>query len=961
MNSKLMHKGNRRKFNLTKTYFAFETRRNFMKGAWFLLFFLVIIQAGSGQEFGAHPATQSWKRLNSDSFQLIFSPKLSKKALEIADILENIDNPGMGRGRRKFSRIPVILQHRTLNSNGYVGMAPWRSEYFMTPQQNSFSLGSLPWHIQLSLHEYRHVQQYRHFDRGLTKVAYSLLGQEAGVLFSNMAVPNWFWEGDAVVAETDYSTQGRGRIPAFFNGFRSLWAAEKDYSWMKLRNGSLRDYVPDHYELGYLLTAYGRQQYGNDFWTSVTARASAFKGIFYPFQQAIRFQTGKKYKDFTRDALLSFRKDAGLKKDTLALMAAKQKHFAGDYFFPQWYDDSTIITVRSSYSELPVFIKKNMNTGEETIIARKYISGDRQFSLDDNHIVYMADHPDKRWGYRDYKMLVLLDITSGKQNILKRSTRYFSPGIHGENIVAVHVDFQGNSELHLLNSKHAGKVVSLPNPDSLFYTYPKFLDDSTLVAAVRNPQGQMGIVKISIADGTQSMILPFSTHIIGFISTENDMINFTASDGKTERSFQLQNAQLRQLDTRAISSLGVYQPSTRNGNWVMQAFSAVGHRLIMGKQDNFPPVDMQKFLSSDEQGPYPWAVKTPEYAAIVNKATVSVPDTGNYHRARNLFRFHSLRPYFSDPDYTLTLASENVLNDLLSEISFTYNANEGYKQLGASVVYGGLYPRIRAGLDYTIDRLAPFRNSSIYWNTLEPRVGLSLPLNFSSKENYRFLNTGADLVYNIPSFKGAWKDSVSAENFGYINLSLGWSSQVQQARKHIFPRFAHSVSLGYKRGISSRFDQQLLSTAALYLPGLFPTHNLVLQGAAQWRDKERITYTNNFPFSRGYHEMNFKQMFKAGMNYHFPIAYPDRGLLNIVYLLRVRANGFFDYTRALDINQNSLEFRTVGGEIYFDTRWWNQQPVSFGIRYNYLLDKTNVFSGNTIEFILPINLIPARN
>jgi hypothetical protein len=62
------------------------------------------------------------------------------------------------------------------------------------------------------------------------------------------------------------------------------------------------------------------------------------------------------------------------------------------------------------------------------------------------------------------------------------------------------------------------------------------------------------------------------------------------------------------------------------------------------------------------------------------------------------------------------------------------------------------------------------------------------------------------------------------------------------------------------------------------------------------------------------------------------------------------------------VKQPLRNLRTVGGELFFDTRWWNQQPVSFGIRVSHLLD--NGFSSldkkgaNYFEFILPLNLIP---
>ena len=75
---------------------------------------------------------------------------------------------------------------------------------------------------------------------------------------------------------------------------------------MKLRNGSYKDFVPDHYALGFLLVAYGREKYGDKFWKNVTHDAASFKGLLYPFQRAIKKYSGKDYVTFRNDALNFF-------------------------------------------------------------------------------------------------------------------------------------------------------------------------------------------------------------------------------------------------------------------------------------------------------------------------------------------------------------------------------------------------------------------------------------------------------------------------------------------------------------------------------------------------------------------------------------------------------------------------------------------------------------------------------
>jgi hypothetical protein len=74
-----------------------------------------------------------------------------------------------------------------------------------------------------------------------------LFGENGQALANAAAVPDWFFEGDAVYNETLLSEQGRGRLPLFLNGYKALYLQQKHYSYMKLRNGSYKNYVPNHF------------------------------------------------------------------------------------------------------------------------------------------------------------------------------------------------------------------------------------------------------------------------------------------------------------------------------------------------------------------------------------------------------------------------------------------------------------------------------------------------------------------------------------------------------------------------------------------------------------------------------------------------------------------------------------------------------------------------------------------
>ena len=63
-----------------------------------------------------------------------------------------------------------------------------------------------------------------------------------------------------------------------------------------------------------------------------------------------------------------------------------------------------------------------------------------------------------------------------------------------------------------------------------------------------------------------------------------------------------------------------------------------------------------------------------------------------YSKTFQLFNFHSLEPTIDDPEYTVTLLGENILNTMQSQVYFTYDRAEQFKKIGFQATYGGLFP-----------------------------------------------------------------------------------------------------------------------------------------------------------------------------------------------------------------------------------------------------------------------------
>lgn len=928
-----------------------------------VLFLLVSISA-TAQEFGGNPPSLKWKQVKTDSVRVIFPDGLQEVAKKIAAITSQMGYSQYSIGNR-FRKINIVLQNQTTISNAYVGLGPRRSEFFMTPQQNSFELGSLPWYQQLAQHEWRHVQQFNNFNKGISKLFYVFAGEYGLSFINSTAIPNWFWEGDAVYSETLLSTQGRGRLPFFFNGYRSLWASNKNYSWLKLRNGSLRDYVPDHYQLGYLLTAYGRQKYGKDIWAKVTNDAVRFKGLFYPFQSAVKRNMGVSYRQFRKDALAYFKDMDNTSPSTSTQWAEKQNHFAASEEYPQWIDDSHLVYVKSSYKSLPKFVSRDISSGAEKEIRVKDISLDNHFSYNNGRIVYAALGFDLRWGWRDYSELRILDIKDGTQHTVIRKSKYFAPDISadGRTIVAVNVSTDGSSRLDILESDSGKILKTVSNKQGYYFTYPKFYGFYQIVSAVRNQLGQMALGLFSIDNDDVEWLIPFSYNIIGFTNVKGDTITVSASAGETDKNFAIINKTVYAVNNASKGqATGSYQLAIGEGGLVWTDFTASGFHLTHEKPGT---ASFQQLLAGQIGGALPYYKVSTLNDTAVTHAVAQTPDYAvkKYAKGSHLVNFHSWLPSVSTVESSITFISENVLNTLQGQASFIYNNNENSKKLELIGAYGGLYPWLRFGIGYTKDRSATFNNTLVHWDQLELRTGFLLPFNFSGGRTFTSLRVGTDYVFNKPLTYGASKNFIEDKPYGYTNSYLSFTNQIQKARQHIYPRWAQSLKTEFNYGITQIEGRQFLADGLWYFPGLFNNHSLVLNTAWQSRDTVRnILFSNNFPFSRGYNVRSFHNMYKLGANYNMPLLYPDWGFGSIVYFQRIRANLFFDFTHIKDYDANKAivtrEYRSTGAELFFDTKWWNQQPLSFGIRYSRLLD-ANVqgLSPNQWEVVLPVTII----
>lgn len=943
------------------------------------IFSSLIIHYSYSQVFGGNPPSLKWRQIKTDTAKIIFPSGLDSQAQRIASIVHWIAaNKPVSLGNQ-LHRINIVLQNQTSIANGYVALGPYRSEFLMTPDMNNFEEGSMPWGDQLSVHEYRHVMQFNNFRNGLSKAMYYLFGQEGLDLAINASIPNWFYEGDAVYYESVLTHQGRGRLPLFMNAFPSLWQYGKKYSWMKLRNGSFKDYVPNHYYLGYLLVNYGREKYGADFWTKVTHDASAYKGLFYPFQRAIKKYAGVEYKAFYKQAFDYYKSFPGKLNSDMQLNGASQgtinqgteagiknifpvnKKYVANYYFPYSIGADSLLYLKSDYRHRPAFFIKD-NNGERRLKVRD-ISIDEQFSYRNGKIVYAAYETDPRWGWKDYGVIKLLDINTGQQRTLTHQSKYFTPDISpdGKRIATVEVNGVGGSELKILDAADGKIITSIRSSEVALYTDPKFIDADSLVTAIRLHDGRMALALVDISSGRTIRLTTPSFNVLGYPCVEDGKIFFTASYAGNDDVFALNLAD-HKIFRITNSSLGKYFVNAGNGKLTWSAFTADGYQLQQVDEKDILWKEVDTATAETLQAPFPVSHSDEIQDILQNKIQIRNLSSSKYSKTTGLLNFHSWRPYYQDPEFTFSLYGQNVLNTLQTELYYLYNKNDKTNSVGFNVVYGAWFPYLKVGTQYTFDEQTQVGNKIRRWGQLDSRIGLNIPLSWIKGQLFNNFNVGTDYVLRNEFNKGFYKDSLGRVSFSYLSHYISWSQQVQRAVQHIYPRFGYAVLLNVKHAITKYSGNQFFAKAFLYLPGLLSTHSLVLFGAFQQRDTlSQLVFSNLFSYSRGYNEFYFARMWMASVNYHFPVVYPDWGFGNILYFSRVRGNLFYDFTKVYSNDKaKTKNQRSAGAEIFVDTKWWNQYPLTFGFRVSRLLDEdfATRAKGTIFEFVLPVSILP---
>ncbi|MEL6123675.1 MAG: hypothetical protein AAFR14_08120, partial [Bacteroidota bacterium] len=395
----------------------------------FILLTTTVLSAQLPQNsIGNNPTGQKWSQISNERVQVVFPRGQEESGLRVASLVDRLwhfDTLTIGK---RTDKVSIFLQGERVLSNGLVTVGPFRSEFYQTPSQFANSTEYID---LLTIHEYRHVQQFSNATQGITKLVKNTLGSWGWGGMMALALPRWYFEGDATIAETAFSRSGRGRLPSFSMQYYAWYDAGIKYGFEKTSARSLKDYTPDWYPLGYEMLTYGRRHHGPMLWHRVATDAVNYRGLFYPFYRGIKRYTGLSIHELYKNTM-----EDGL--DRWAQMTANAEEYTrvsppatatvSDYTTPTpWY--KSLVVSRRSFDEIAAYYRIDPDGSMSKLIEHGILT-DQEFgtlSIVGNKMCWAELGFDPRWRFRQSSDVFVYNFIKDSKERITSKERYFSP------------------------------------------------------------------------------------------------------------------------------------------------------------------------------------------------------------------------------------------------------------------------------------------------------------------------------------------------------------------------------------------------------------------------------------------------------------------------------------------------------------------------------------------------------
>ncbi len=975
-----------------------------------LLFFAMGLKAQ--EVLNNNSPTLRWQKINTPNFRILYPKGFDTQAQRMANTLEHIrdaESRTIGVNTRKIS---VVLQNQNAISNGFVSLIPRRSEFYTMPPQDYNFTGTTEWLDQLASHEYRHVVQFDKANRGFNKFLYYAFGPATLAAMSVTAVPQWFWEGDAVVAETAFTPGGRGRIPNFGLVFRTNFLEDRDFNYHKQYLRSFKHNIPDHYVLGYHMVSYLRKRTKDPMiWDKITGRAWSMPFIPFTFSNAIKKETGMHvttlYREMATDLANQWREEVeALTLTSFETIPHQSRTGYTDYLYPQLLEDGSLLVMKRGIGDILQF-RILIDGAEKKSFIPGVVNGAGMLSAEGNLVVWNEYGFDPRWRMKTYSVIKMYDVKKKRLSIITRKTRYASAAISPDQrkIVTVETDTEYTTNLVVLDT--AGYVLKqFPNPEHAFYSMPRWNDKGDKIVVLKTSKQGRTLSSVDYSTGEETELIPYSQESIGHPVMTGDYVFYNSPVSGIDNIFVLDVKKGERLQV-TTSKYGAYNPvisshqktiyyneQTRDGMDVVSIpLDPTSWRTITAKPD---PKSFFQVITEQEGRPN-------LFDSIPQKAYASKA----HSKLSGIFNPYSWGAFFNTglTQADIGISSQDILSTTILKAGYLYDINErtGLWRVGLS--YQNWFPIVDVDVTFgkrTLDEgqlryadivagdtIIKTENLEFNWNEKNLETGLRLPLITTSSRYFGNFTVGNNVGYTqveeltnsitgtgrliTPQIPVYWIRSVPGNgNLIYNRFYMSAYRLLKQSRRDINSKWGQSFVLNlYGTPYGGDYaGKQFSFYTTLYFPGLFKHHSFwgywgyqktqieLLTARSSptddFQDNNAYIFRNQIPLPRGISISRFEDFYSMSGNYTLPIWYPDIALGPIVNFQRVRGNAFIDYGfgSSMFSNQDSItqSYLSVGGEVKIDLNFMRLlQQFDIGFRYTYGIQPSSV---SRFEFLL---------
>lgn len=982
-----------------------------------ILFILLIsifacdIHHAYGQYFVSEvdPCYLRWRKIeDKKKGDILFPDYILDKALRISfyrDTLSGVIDYNIPFKKRRF---PVTLHPTNMMSNGMVTYTPQRMELYTMPDRNNFSL---PWSKQLIAHEYRHVAQLSNLNQGITKALSYVIGEQMLGLTA-VLVPSYFYEGDAVVAETQFSMWGRGKQPTFNIALRAEAEENTNFKPIKYRMGTLNEYTPDSYLLGYYITQYMTQHYGEDIWSKIlrfAARNPYFiDPTFFAYRKYANKMSSTKIIDSTMNQMRNFWKEASSVPNSSTLIDTKVKSYT-KYSHPLPLNDSLVLVHKSDMDRAGRFVVLNINTAEERFI---HNSGNLSANpiITGNNIYWGEIVPSLSWGQKNSSEIFTMKMSEDyqfsrprkvKQN--KENLFFISPYENG-GFVGVSYDKMNEPHLVLMDDKFRKlKDFSVLGNDISFNGLSYDNITKRIYMAIVDDRGT-SIAWYDFEKHQQVDLMPANYGTITNLTANDGKLYYSSIDsGKDEMHvYDLLEKKEYQITTSKYGS----EASVPMSLWSNKKKINSNKVLLTTYTKNGYGVATQEVKDVSELKEREWR-KIPESVVnypfkewnVAKLDTINISKEGfenyaeskkvkKYNKTLNSVNVHGWIPFYVDIDkiiddrqlsggWGLNILSQNLMNSVIAYAS--YGRVNGENIFKANLKYTGLPVHLDFDVEYGGGKQLTYNYIQIGGeldNYLNLEGGLSLPFNFSSGANNRFFKASVSYEYNnsllYKKNKNATIYNLSSTpvflpmtyNSGYkikegiskAGVQLTYQNTLKSTLKDLNPRLGYLVQLNAAfNPTRDDFGKVYSIYGRGYLPGPFPHGSFVLETSFQYQTKGDFNYAQSILFPRGADYYSpITKMYAGALEYKVPLLYPCFGIGSFLHFQRISAGAFADYATFETVNNSKMDNRnSFGLLLIFDVNLFGIKNL-FNIELSGYKpsDKQNFMVGASLKLAL---------